>query len=188
MLTPAQLEAHNRGIRHVQLVHYTPNDIGDFQTGATVHRGLTSFGAEVIRACHRLGFVCDVAHATEDTVKQARPLIRTLLFAVIVVLLIVCANLAGLLLVRSIRRRREIAVRLAPYCSAEADHRLRRAASSAADNAATNALDSNGSPMTTPASAASTCSAYPHADVVTTGSPLTTASRMTVPVVSWRAG
>jgi membrane dipeptidase len=25
----------------------------------------------VIRACHRLGFVCDVAHATEDMVKQA---------------------------------------------------------------------------------------------------------------------
>ena len=64
-------EAHQRGIRHVQLVHYTPNDIGDFQTGAIVHRGLTSFGAEVIRACQRLGFVCDVAHATEDTVKQA---------------------------------------------------------------------------------------------------------------------
>ncbi|MBV9180142.1 MAG: ABC transporter permease, partial [Acidobacteria bacterium] len=34
----------------------------------------------------------------EDTVAQARPLVRTLFFAVIVVLLIVCANLAGLLL------------------------------------------------------------------------------------------
>jgi membrane dipeptidase len=64
-------EAHQRGIRHVQLVHYTPNDIGDFQTGAIMHQGLTSFGAEVIRACHRLGFVCDVAHATEDMVSQA---------------------------------------------------------------------------------------------------------------------
>jgi membrane dipeptidase len=64
-------EAHKRGIRHVQLVHYTPNDIGDFQTGTVTHQGLTPFGAEVIRACHRLGFVCDVAHATEDTVKQA---------------------------------------------------------------------------------------------------------------------
>jgi membrane dipeptidase len=64
-------EAHQRGIRHVQLVHYTPNDIGDFQTGAVMHRGLTEFGAEVIRACHRLGFVCDVAHATHDMVKQA---------------------------------------------------------------------------------------------------------------------
>ena len=64
-------EAHRRGIRHVQLVHYTPNDIGDFQTGAVTHNGLTEFGAEVIRACDRLGFVCDVAHATEDMAKQA---------------------------------------------------------------------------------------------------------------------
>ena len=64
-------EAHQRGLRHVQLVHYTPNDIGDFQTGAVTHHGLTAFGAEVIRACHRLGFVCDVAHATEELVKQA---------------------------------------------------------------------------------------------------------------------
>jgi membrane dipeptidase len=64
-------EAHQRGIRHLQLVHYTPNDIGDFQTGAATHQGLTSFGAEVIRACHRLGFVCDVAHASQDMVEQA---------------------------------------------------------------------------------------------------------------------
>jgi len=64
-------QAHQRGVRHVQLVHYTPNDIGDFQTGIVTHKGLTSYGAEVIRDCHRLGFVCDVAHATEDTVKQA---------------------------------------------------------------------------------------------------------------------
>jgi membrane dipeptidase len=64
-------EAHRRGVRHLQLVHYTPNDIGDFQTGIITHKGLTAFGAEVIQACHRLGFVCDVAHATEDMVKQA---------------------------------------------------------------------------------------------------------------------
>jgi len=64
-------EAHQRGIRHLQLVHYTPNDIGDFQTGAITHQGLTAFGGEVIRACNRLGFVCDIAHATADMAKQA---------------------------------------------------------------------------------------------------------------------
>ena len=49
----------------------------------------------------------------EATVAQARPLVRTLFLSVMVVLFIACANLAALLLVRVIGRRREISVRLA---------------------------------------------------------------------------
>ena len=49
----------------------------------------------------------------EETVNDARALLHILFLAILIVLLIACANLAGLLLVRAIRRRREIAMRLA---------------------------------------------------------------------------
>ena len=54
-----------------------------------------------------------VARLDEDTVAHVKPMLRALFLAVVVVLLIACANLAGVLLVRVIRRRRETAVRLA---------------------------------------------------------------------------
>lgn len=49
----------------------------------------------------------------QDTVEHTKPLLRTLFLAVAVVLLIACVNLAGLMLVRAIRRQREVAVRMA---------------------------------------------------------------------------
>lgn len=67
-------------LRHLQLTHYRVNELGDIQTEAPVHGGLTDTGVQVIRRCNTLGIVVDVAHGTYDLVKRAadtstRPLV-----------------------------------------------------------------------------------------------------------------
>ena len=58
-------------LRHLQLTHYRVNELGDIQTEAPEHGGLTDIGAEVIRRCNTRGLVVDVAHGTYDLVKRA---------------------------------------------------------------------------------------------------------------------
>ena len=65
-------EAYQRwALRHLQLTHYRPNELGDIQTEPSEHGGLTAFGAEVIRRCNQMGIVVDVAHGTYELVKKA---------------------------------------------------------------------------------------------------------------------
>ena len=70
-------EAYDRGIRHLQLVHYMPSDLGDQQTEDPRWGGLSPLGADVIRECNRLGIVVDVAHGTFALVQQAAAVTTT---------------------------------------------------------------------------------------------------------------
>lgn len=64
-----------RGVRSLALVHYRVNELGDIQTEAPVHEGLTSFGAEVVAEMNRLGMIIDLAHApwsvTRDVLERS---------------------------------------------------------------------------------------------------------------------
>ena len=94
--------------------------IGRLKPGVTVAQAQSdaeSVAGEIMRnypaRLARLRIDAIVRQLQEDTVAEARSLLNVLFLAVSVVLLIACANLTGLLLIRSIRRRRQIAVRLA---------------------------------------------------------------------------
>ena len=63
-------EMYKDGVRSIQLVHYVPNDLGDLQTAAAVHNGLSAFGKDVVRRMNTLGLVVDVAHASFKTVQD----------------------------------------------------------------------------------------------------------------------
>ena len=63
--------AYDQGVRHVQLVHYIKNTIGDFQTEKPTHNGLSAFGRSAVEECNRLGMLIDLAHCTGDAVTQA---------------------------------------------------------------------------------------------------------------------
>jgi membrane dipeptidase len=68
----SQLQAaYDAGIRHIQLVHYIRNSIGDFQTEKPQHGGLSAQGRKVVQECNRLGILVDLAHSTPDAVTQA---------------------------------------------------------------------------------------------------------------------
>lgn len=60
-----------QGLRHLQLVHYIRNPIGDFQTESPVHQGLSEAGRRLVEACNAQGVLVDLAHGTAEVVEQA---------------------------------------------------------------------------------------------------------------------
>jgi membrane dipeptidase len=68
-------EVYKRGLRGLQIIHDQDDPVsplGDFYTArAPQFGGLTPFGAEVIKACNRMGILVDLAHGTVDSVRGA---------------------------------------------------------------------------------------------------------------------
>ncbi len=69
--------AVDAGIRHIQLVHYIKNAIGDIQTDAPQYDGLSPFGKALIARLNASGVLIDLAHGTEELVDQAIALSKT---------------------------------------------------------------------------------------------------------------
>lgn len=66
-------EAYGYGLRHLTLLHDSDASVplGDVFTNPARFGGLTSFGADVIRECNRLGILVDLSHASAETVTAA---------------------------------------------------------------------------------------------------------------------
>ncbi|MBI3567930.1 MAG: membrane dipeptidase [Gemmatimonadetes bacterium] len=58
------------GVRSLQLVHYVPSALGDLQTHAPQHGGLSPFGKAVVKRMNATRMLIDVAHASFETVRD----------------------------------------------------------------------------------------------------------------------
>ncbi len=63
-------EAFSEGVRAVTLVHYHVKQIGDIQTEAPVHNGLTALGKSIVTEMNDIGIIIDLAHATYALTKD----------------------------------------------------------------------------------------------------------------------
>src|SRR3984885_8279880 len=108
-----QSDLVQNGAWHYQMIGRLKSGVSAEQAQQDAERVAQETSRTLPPAMASLRFHASVKQLSEMTVAAARPMVNMLFLAVAVVLLMACANLAGLLLVRVIRRPREFASPLA---------------------------------------------------------------------------
>ncbi|HEY6851411.1 MAG TPA: ABC transporter permease [Terracidiphilus sp.] len=112
-LTPDELSDQEQGDWRYQMVARVKSGVSFTQAAQDADRVAKAIMRNFPPSMSPIHIRGDALALAEHTVQETRPLLRTLFLAVFMILLIACANVATLMLVRAIRRRREIALRLA---------------------------------------------------------------------------